>query len=205
MTKYFITGTIIVSLLLYLSVELFSQSNNVGIGVETPLNKLHVSGSIRSDSLAGIDTRIPIVNPDGVIIPLPNGLLDQVLKMTSDGPQWMSINSNNSGNDCPLLNCPTMFSLTFTDYQMYFGECMRYCGTLEENGFDDWRIATIEEVFYIAPYIPAEIYGIWTQTPFIDTSDPNHPGSRRIVTYNLTTGAMTVIDPSTPQWCKCVR
>jgi len=205
MKKQFFFSFILLISSFFISSILYSQSENVGIGVPIPLSKLHVDGTIRSDSLSGTGVRVAIANPDGEIEYLVPGNNNDIIHQTPQGPAWKSSNSNNSGNDCAPFECPTTFSLT-SQNGMYFGTCLRYCGTLEEDGFTDWRVPTIDEALNLAPYIPAEVYGIWTRTRFVYTADPSWPGSERLVTFNLTTGDMTVIIAvNQTLHCKCVR
>lgn len=64
---------------------LISQSQNVGIGTATPLEKLHVIGNIRSSTLAGIGNRVVLADPNGTLIAATG----------ATSPAWMT--TGNSG------------------------------------------------------------------------------------------------------------
>lgn len=68
------------------SFRLFSQ--NVGIGTTTPLEKLHVAGNIRLDALAGVDTRLAGIDPNGTMTEVTAGTPGQVLVQGPTGPVW---------------------------------------------------------------------------------------------------------------------
>lgn len=59
-------------------------AQNVGIGVSSPLEKLHVAGRMRSDFLASPDTNVVLSDVNGTLINLSSGTSGQVL--TSQGP-----------------------------------------------------------------------------------------------------------------------
>jgi hypothetical protein len=66
--------------------RLFSQ--NVGIGTTIPLEKLHVAGNIRLDALAGVDTRLAGIDPNGTMTEVTAGTPGQVLVQGPTGPVW---------------------------------------------------------------------------------------------------------------------
>lgn len=65
-------------------------SQNVGIGTSSPLEKLHVNGSIRSVPLASADTTVVLADFNGKIINLPAGANGTVLTSQGAGraPRW---------------------------------------------------------------------------------------------------------------------
>ncbi len=201
---YFLSFIFVLGFMLS-SAIIHSQSGNVGIGVPAPQTELHVAGTIRSDSLSGAGVRVALANANGDLHYMTAGNNNDIIHQTPQGPVWKPSNSNSVENDCPTLSCPTIFSTTSSTGD-YYGACLRYCGTLNEGGFNDWRVPSIDEVTLLAPTIPAESVGIWTKTPFIYTADPSWPGSRRQVTFNLLTGDQTVvIAVNQTIYCKCVR
>src|SRR6187551_658170 len=62
--------------------SLFSKAQNVGIGTSNPLNKLHVAGGLRVDTLAGVNgSGIVTHNANGVIYGLKfSGNVNDVLR-----------------------------------------------------------------------------------------------------------------------------
>lgn len=59
---------------------IISSAQNVGVGTRNPLSKLHVSGDVRIDSLAGKDSGLVMYNQNGVLRPLKlSGKKDDVL------------------------------------------------------------------------------------------------------------------------------
>ncbi|MEM0998604.1 MAG: hypothetical protein AAGN35_16215 [Bacteroidota bacterium] len=81
---------ILLPLLLLLGLPLFSLAQNVGIGITTPMEKLHVDGSVRSNALASADTNVVVSDVNGTLINLAPGNSGQVLLSQGAGraPQW---------------------------------------------------------------------------------------------------------------------
>lgn len=73
------------------------NSGNVGIGITTPAEKLHVVGNIRISSLAGTGTRMVQTDANGTVVPMTAGTASQVLLGTG---VWGSVPG--AGNDWSL-------------------------------------------------------------------------------------------------------
>jgi hypothetical protein len=75
------------------------RAQNVGIGTASPLDRLHVAGYVRSNSLASGDTSVALADFNGRILGLPAGPAGQVL--TSQGParapRWAAAASGGGG------------------------------------------------------------------------------------------------------------
>lgn len=67
-----------------------AYAQNVGIGISTPVEKLHVAGFVRSNSLASADTNLVVSDINGKMINLAPGTAGQVLKSQGPGrrPVW---------------------------------------------------------------------------------------------------------------------
>lgn len=65
-------------------------AQNVGIGIATPLERLHVAGNVRVNPLAGIGTRIVGADVNGTLTVIPAGINGQVLTQTVGGPSWQT-------------------------------------------------------------------------------------------------------------------
>lgn len=79
---------LLIACILFLCSSTFAQ--NVGIGTATPLDKLHVAGFIRSNSLASIDSNIVLSDVNGRLINMNAGTSGQVLTSQGAGraPAW---------------------------------------------------------------------------------------------------------------------
>lgn len=68
----------------------FAYAQNVGIGTNNPVEKLHVNGFIRSNPLATADTNVVVSDVNGKLINLAPGTSGQVLKSQGPGrsPVW---------------------------------------------------------------------------------------------------------------------
>ncbi|MBC7695592.1 MAG: hypothetical protein H7141_09120, partial [Burkholderiales bacterium] len=53
--------------LLFFTITIFVKGQNVGIGTNNPFSKLHVAGTIRSDTLIGAGVRNLFASPNGRI------------------------------------------------------------------------------------------------------------------------------------------
>ena len=79
---------LLVFLFSLLSFPLLAQ--NVGIGTATPLDRLHVNGSIRSDALASADSNVVLSDVNGRLINLDAGSAGDILVSQGAGraPAW---------------------------------------------------------------------------------------------------------------------
>lgn len=95
-----------------------AHSQNVGIGVAVPLEKLHVAGNLRINTLAGVGTRIAAADVNGTLAVIAAGTTGQVLTQTAGGPAF-----SNASNDWTILgNAGTTPALNFagtTDAQAF--------------------------------------------------------------------------------------
>jgi len=64
------------------------RNGNMGIGVLIPLERLHVSGNIRSTTLAGVGNRLTATDANGTFINIAAGSNGQVLAMVAGAPAW---------------------------------------------------------------------------------------------------------------------
>jgi hypothetical protein len=79
------------SFFLLLAIALFPvilSAQNVGIGISTPQEKLHVAGNLRIDPLAGLDSRLVGVDANGTLEIVAAGAAGQVLTQGVVGPIW---------------------------------------------------------------------------------------------------------------------
>lgn len=72
------------------SPDLYYQGGNIGIGLVSPDEKLHLSGYIRSDSLAGSSPSVIIAEPNGRLNRMGAGNPSDVLYSGTNGPYWDS-------------------------------------------------------------------------------------------------------------------
>jgi hypothetical protein len=80
----------VLSPLLLFCFVLAAHAQNVGIGITNPVEKLHVNGFIRSNSLASADTNLVVSDVNGKLINLAPGTNGQVLRSRGPGraPFW---------------------------------------------------------------------------------------------------------------------
>jgi hypothetical protein len=119
-------------LLLLFTVHFSLLAQNVGIGITTPLEKLHVAGNVRVDPLAGVGNRMVGANATGTLIVIAAGTTGQVLTQTAGGPAW-----SNASNDWAILgnagtNPATNFLGTTDNQALVF----------RTNNVEDARIST---------------------------------------------------------------
>ncbi|MBA4155294.1 tail fiber domain-containing protein [Flavobacterium sp.] len=66
------------------------NNTDVGIGISTPQDRLHVVGNIRNSVLAGVGTRLTSSDPNGVLTSISEGAIGEILTQTSIGPVWQN-------------------------------------------------------------------------------------------------------------------
>lgn len=177
------------------------EAQNVGIGTSAPLEKLHVAGNVRVDPLAGSANRVTIANPQGTFQVVPVGNNGEILTQHPSGPQWQPLpnSSASSVSNCATPPCPSTLSAT-SAASMSWGTCSRYCETLVDLGFSDWRLPSLEEVVYLFPTSITENVRIWTNTIEEGTSV-------RWIGIKMDTGKLAALDGDdvVNGKCKCVR
>jgi hypothetical protein len=94
-------------------------AQNVGIGNNNPLDKLHVSGFVRSSALANTDTNLVVSDFNGRLVNLAPGTSGQVLKSQGPGraPVWGPV----SGTVQVYNAYATRTSITTTTFTQIIG------------------------------------------------------------------------------------
>jgi hypothetical protein len=84
----------LLSLMVWIFVGVGLDAQNVGIGTNTPLEKLHVAGNLRVNGLAGVGTRMVGSDANGTLVNIAAGANGQVLTQTGGGPAWQSASND---------------------------------------------------------------------------------------------------------------
>ena len=107
------------------------------------------------------------------------------------------------------LGMPTMLSLKATSEKTQ-GQAAQYCNALNESGYDDWRLPTLEELSYAISAIrdtsgslPTESQYLWTRT--IATSEHFVNGQSYWLVLNPYNGAWYAYVYSTTRGVRCIR
>ncbi|MEM0997712.1 MAG: hypothetical protein AAGN35_11550 [Bacteroidota bacterium] len=146
----------------------FVAAQRVGVGTLNPQARLHVAGSFRADTLAGADSRVVRTNLTGDVDGIPSGGIGEVLMQTPGGPEWEPLVFSSGGapgggiNGCD--SCAAIWSNTSSG-TMSWGQCARYCESLLESGYDDWRMPTFDESMRLFGATSSANSFIWTLTP----------------------------------------
>lgn len=119
-----ITTTLISGLLLAALSCLSLQAQNVGIGTATPAEKLHVAGTLRVNSLAGIGTRVVGADLNGTLNVIGPGSNGQVLTQTGGGPAWQ-----NGGANVASVSLATDYTVTTTGFTNVTGMSVTFTAT----------------------------------------------------------------------------
>lgn len=185
------------------------QAQRVGIGTLNPQARLHVTGSFRADTLSGPDNRVVRTNASGDVDGIPSGNTGEILTQTPVGPVWSPLTLSTGAapgggiNGCD--SCATVWS-NLSGSTMTWGNCARYCETLVEGGYDDWRIPTFEEATRLFGSTPSSSDYIWTLTAV--SSQYNSTSTGRYLCLQLSNGTWINSVTATTGGsvsCKCVR
>ena len=118
------TTTLLCSLLFAGFTFLGLQAQNVGIGTATPAEKLHVAGTLRVNSLAGIGTRVVGADLNGTLNVIGPGTNGQVLTQTGGGPAWQ-----NGGANVASVSLAADYTVTTTGFANVPGMSLNFTAT----------------------------------------------------------------------------
>lgn len=87
----------------------FAPAQNVGIGTSSPLDRLHVAGAVRVNTLATADTTVTLADLNGRLHALPAGPAGQVLTSQGAGraPRWAAAGGGGGAVYTSLLTAVT--------------------------------------------------------------------------------------------------
>lgn len=93
------------------------MAQNVGIGTNTPAEKLHVVGNVRVSNLAGVGTRMVGADANGTLVVVAAGTNGQVLTQTAGGPAWQPITAwLTTGNSSTVAGTNFIGTLDAVDF-----------------------------------------------------------------------------------------
>ena len=121
--------------LVFTSTQLFGQ--NVGIGTNKPLSKLHVAGDMRVDSLGKRDSGVVIHNKSGVLSSLEftgkksdvlrgDGTFQSLNAVAADAPYWSTTGNAGTNPDSNFIGTTDDAPLTFRVNNMQAGEISQW-------------------------------------------------------------------------------
>jgi hypothetical protein len=145
--KFTFCGLLGIALVLFSSPLLHAQ--NVGIGIVTPLEKLHVAGNLRVNGLAGAGTRIVGADANGTLVIVAAGTNGQVLTQTAAGPVFQTnsgwlITGNAGTNGGSTVAAGTNFIGTTDNQNLDFRTNNTYRGRVSNLG--EFFIGTLNTV-----------------------------------------------------------
>ena len=178
---------------------IYDNGLNVGIGTNTPAQKLDVAGNIQFS---------------GALMPGGNaGAAGQVLVSQGPGtpPVWTTLSSG-GGNCFSVNNWTNEYVDTFGNevgcgalISMTWEQCIKACQQSTAQGFSDWRMPTIEETIdsYRRGTIGSTCYDyFWTATPTHSSSGSN---AYYYTFSSNNSGSWTVQYALFQTQCRCVR
>ena len=181
---------LIISSIMLINVQIYAQNVGIGANTFTPDNSALLE--LQSTNSGLLIPRVPLTSAtDATTISSPatslmvyntntNGTAPNNVypgyyynQGTTTAPKWVRLETNTDnggGGPTGCASCITMVSEVSTDTKTW-GACASFCRSKTDNGFNDWRMPTFEEVIYYTSgasniTFTATSNYIWTSTPY---------------------------------------